>query len=57
MQNLDRFFDYYEKYLPKSIKNTNNDYQKDITNYRRKLKTYFFNCNLKKTLPKLPKIN
>ena len=57
MQNLDRYFDYYEKYIPKHIKNSNSNIDKDITAYRRKLKGYFFNCNLKKILPKMPKIN
>lgn len=57
MQHLDKFFDYYEKYLPKQLKNSYSDLEKDLFNYKKKLKTYFFNCNLKKNLPKLPKLN
>jgi hypothetical protein len=57
MQNLDKYLDFYEKYLPKHIKNSNADISKDINNYRRKLKSYFSNCNLKKQMPKHPKIN
>ncbi len=57
MQHLDKFFDYYEKYLPKHLKSTYTDWEKDVFNYKKKLKTYFFNCNLKKNLPKLPKLN
>jgi hypothetical protein len=57
MQHLDKFFDFYEKYLPKHIKNSHTDLEKELFNYRKKLKTIFFNCNLKKNLPKLPKLN
>jgi len=57
MQHLDKFFDLYEKYLPKHIKNAHPDLEKEMFNFRKKLKTYFFNCNLKKTLPKMPKLN
>lgn len=57
MQHLDKFFDYYEKYLPKHIKNAYADFDREIFNNKKKLKTYFFNCNLKKNLPKFPKMN
>lgn len=57
MQHLDRFFEFYEKHLPKQIKSTHGEWEREMHGCKKKLRAYFYNCNLKKTLPKMPKLN
>lgn len=55
MQILKQFIDYYQKYYPKNLKEKSpQNVDKIIMDQRRKLRMYFFNCNLKKLLPKTP---
>ena len=53
MQNLKQFIDFYLKYLPKNGKGKI-DMEKEILEQKKKLRSFFFNCNLKKSLPKNP---
>lgn len=53
MQNLKQFIDFYLKHLPKNGKGKI-DMEKEILEQKKKLRSFFFNCNLKKSLPKNP---
>ena len=55
MQNLKQFIDFYLKHFPKSAKDKSKmDAEKEILEQKKKLRSFFFNCNLKKSRPKNP---
>ena len=58
MQCLKQFTDFYQKHYPKNLKERLKiDVDKEIFEQKKKLRAYFFNCNLKKNLPKNPPMN
>jgi hypothetical protein len=66
MQSLKLFIDYYSKHYPKLLRERRGEIEveKEIYEERRKLRDYFFNCNvtveimqLKKMLPKGPPLH
>jgi hypothetical protein len=48
MQALKLFIDYYNKHFPKALKEKRSasEVEKEIYDERRKLRNYFYNCNV-----------
>ena len=54
MQILKQFTDLYQKHYPEELKKKFPNGEKQFIQHRKKLRTYFFNSNLKKAIHKNP---